>query len=130
MYEEIDENEKVIVPVNLDRRNLIGPEAAHLNIAGISGLATKTSYVTFLIKNLQDHYINNNESDQVSYIVFNVKGQDLLHLHKPSKDKKFINQKDVYKTLGLGMTLLLKMCNIFIRSVLKKKSITVIHFVM
>ena len=48
MYEEIDE--KVIVPVHLDRRDLIGPEAAHLNIAGISGLATKTSYVTFLVK--------------------------------------------------------------------------------
>ena len=104
MYEEIDEKEKVIVPVHLDRRDLIGPDAAHMNIAGISGLATKTSYVTFLIKNLQDYYKNNEDKDNVAYIVFNVKGQDLLHLDKPSTDKKFQQQKDVYKTLGLSTT--------------------------
>ena len=35
-------------PVFLDADFLLGPEAAHLNITGVSGLATKTSAVEFL----------------------------------------------------------------------------------
>jgi hypothetical protein len=35
-------------PVYLDADFLLGPEAAHLNITGVSGLATKTSAITFL----------------------------------------------------------------------------------
>jgi uncharacterized protein len=104
MYEDIGEKEKEIVPVNLDREDLIGPEAAHLNISGISGLATKTSYVTFLIKNLQDLHNRGDLGDEVSYIVFNVKGQDLLHLDESSKDPIFAKQKDIYKKLGLECT--------------------------
>ena len=34
----------------LDSRYLLGPESAHVNITGISGLATKTSYAMFLIQ--------------------------------------------------------------------------------
>src|SRR5215213_1078067 len=36
-------------PVYLDADFLLGPEAAHLNITGVSGLATKTSAVEFLL---------------------------------------------------------------------------------
>ena len=36
-------------PVYLDCDFLLGPEAAHLNISGVSGLATKTSAVEFLL---------------------------------------------------------------------------------
>ena len=36
-------------PVYLDCDFLLGPEAAHLNITGVSGLATKTSAVEFLL---------------------------------------------------------------------------------
>jgi hypothetical protein len=36
-------------PCFLDARYLLGPEGAHMNISGISGLATKTSYVMFLL---------------------------------------------------------------------------------
>src|SRR5690606_38194926 len=39
-------------PVYLDADFLVGPEAAHLNITGVSGLATKTSAVTFLLQSL------------------------------------------------------------------------------
>jgi len=35
-------------PVYLDADFLLGPEAAHLNITGVSGLATKTSLVEYL----------------------------------------------------------------------------------
>jgi hypothetical protein len=68
------------IPIKIDADYLIGPEGAHLNIAGISGLATKTSYAMFLLNSLQQLQKDNN--DKVSIIVFNVKGRDLLHLHE------------------------------------------------
>ncbi|MGD9519489.1 MAG: ATP-binding protein, partial [Armatimonadota bacterium] len=38
--------------VYLDRRYVLGPEGAHVNISGISGLATKTSYAMFLLSSI------------------------------------------------------------------------------
>lgn len=61
---------------NLDFLN--GSKGAHLNIAGISGVATKTSYALFLLYALfQSH-------PQSPAIVFNVKGDDLLYLDRPN----------------------------------------------
>jgi hypothetical protein len=34
----------------IDKDYVLGPEAAHVNVSGISGLATKTSYAMFLIQ--------------------------------------------------------------------------------
>src|SRR5204862_581365 len=42
-------------PVYLDADFLLGPEAAHLNISGVSGLATKTSAVEFLLASIFEH---------------------------------------------------------------------------
>ena len=39
-------------PVYLDPDFLLGPEAAHVNLSGISGLATKTSAVEFLLSSI------------------------------------------------------------------------------
>jgi hypothetical protein len=61
------------VPVEFESYYLLGPEGAHLNIAGISGLATKTSYAMFLLNSIQQK-----QGDDVSMILFNVKGNDLL----------------------------------------------------
>ena len=36
----------------LDKRYVLGPESAHVNISGISGLATKTSYAMFLLQSV------------------------------------------------------------------------------
>jgi len=44
MYENTGRVEKVVIPVKFDPRFVIGPEGAHLNISGISGLAAKTYY--------------------------------------------------------------------------------------
>lgn len=46
----------VAVPIKYNGDFLIGPEGAHMNISGISGLATKTSYVMFLLKAIQHKY--------------------------------------------------------------------------
>ncbi len=57
MYEGTGVSEKVTLPVNLNSKFIIGPEGAHLNISGISGLAAKTSYSMFLMKAIQPAYI-------------------------------------------------------------------------
>jgi DNA helicase HerA-like ATPase len=69
----------VSVPIYFNGEFLIGPEGAHLNISGISGLATKTSYAMFLLKCIQQ------KNKDVAIIILNVKGDDLLRLNKPNK---------------------------------------------
>ena len=67
------------IPVHFNSHFLIGPEGAHLNISGISGLASKTSYAMFLLKAIQNQYLNSkNESESVAFVILNVKGKDLL----------------------------------------------------
>ena len=65
-------------PVYLDADFLVGPEAAHLNITGVSGLATKTSAVMFLLQSLFQSFPSGKGS--VAAVCFNVKGPDLCFL--------------------------------------------------
>lgn len=78
MYENVEGSERITLPVNIDSNFLIGPEGAHLNISGISGLAAKTSYAMFLLKAIQDKQLKEELEDDVAFVVFNVKGKDLL----------------------------------------------------
>ena len=43
-------------PIYLDADFLIGPEAAHLNITGVSGLATKTSAIEWIMSSIFTHF--------------------------------------------------------------------------
>ena len=79
----------------IDIRYLIGPEGAHLNISGISGLATKTSYMMFLSKVLIEKF-----PKDVAIIVFNVKHDDLLYIDKPSDSLSDEDRKD-WDILGI-----------------------------
>lgn len=65
----------------LDVDYVLGPEAGHLNVSGISGLATKTSYATFLIQSI----LQTVGGDDIAVILMNVKYDDLLHIHEPRK---------------------------------------------
>lgn len=106
MYENTGNNKKISLPVNLDSKFLIGPEGAHLNISGISGLAAKTSYAMFLLKSIQDKYLYNSmENDSVAFVVFNVKGNDLLAIDELNQfdgnEKKQREVFEKYEELGL-----------------------------
>ena len=68
-------------PVYLDADFLLGPEAAHLNISGVSGLATKTSAVEFLLASIFAHFPAH--KGRVAAVCFNVKGPDLCFLDQP-----------------------------------------------
>ncbi|MGE4421666.1 MAG: ATP-binding protein [Pseudodesulfovibrio sp.] len=67
--------------VDFEAKYLIGPEAGHLNISGISGLASKTSYAMFLLNALQQRM-----EKETSMVIFNVKGPDLLAVDEPNED--------------------------------------------
>lgn len=99
MYGGAEEKERVKLPVNVDSRFLIGPEGAHLNISGISGLAAKTSYCMFLLKAIQDKCLYTPEADEdVGFVLFNVKGKDLLALDELNDFEDADEKKEV---LGL-----------------------------
>jgi uncharacterized protein len=68
-------------PVYLDADFLLGPEAAHLNISGVSGLATKTSAVEFLLASIFRHFPAH--KGRIAAVCFNVKGPDLCFLDQP-----------------------------------------------
>jgi hypothetical protein len=70
-------------PVYLDADFLMGPEAAHLNITGVSGLATKTSAVEFLLQSLFTHFPE--QKGSIAAVCFNVKGPDLCFLDQPGE---------------------------------------------
>ncbi len=70
-------------PIYLDADFLLGPEAAHLNITGVSGLATKTSAVEWLLASLFAHFPASKGS--VAAVCFNVKGPDLCYLDQPGE---------------------------------------------
>ena len=101
MYE--GKNKKTL-PVYFNSHFVIGPEGAHLNISGISGLASKTSYAMFLMKAIQDYYtINTKES--VAFVLMNVKGTDLLSIDEMNGREDELKQiKPIYDILGMDMS--------------------------
>jgi len=96
MYEGSGEDE-VVLPVPLNSKFLIGPEGAHLNISGISGLAAKTSYAMFLLKAIQDYKKNESSEEKVAFVIFNVKGKDLMAINESNDFEG--NPKEKTKTL-------------------------------
>ena len=65
----------------LDLRYIAGPEGGHVNIAGISGVAAKTSYALFLLSGLLAWSRKPESGGGLATVMFNVKEEDLMHLH-------------------------------------------------
>ncbi len=84
-------------PIYLDADFLVGPEAAHVNITGMSGLATKTSAVEWLLSSLFTHFPE--QKGSVAAVCFNVKGPDLCFLDQPGeitdRDRELYAQMNV-----------------------------------
>jgi hypothetical protein len=85
-------------PIYLDADFLLGPEAAHLNITGVSGLATKTSAVEFFLSSLFQRFPA--QKGSIAGVCFNVKGPDLCFLDQPAA----LGEEDrrLYSRLGLA----------------------------
>ena len=67
-------------PVYLNLEFLDGTRGAHVNISGVSGVATKTTYATFLLYSLFHSGVLGAEAVNTKALIFNVKGEDLLFL--------------------------------------------------
>ncbi len=85
------QGDRIIVPLQSDY--LVGPESGHMNVSGISGLATKTSYMMFLL-----YVINRIKPKKYINIVFNVKSADLMNIDSPNEDLDD-NDISIYKDL-------------------------------
>jgi hypothetical protein len=82
------------VPIGYSEEFILGPDGAHLNISGISGLATKTSYAMFLLQAMQQ------KCQGTASIIINVKGRDLLHINEENPDLTRADRK-IWKNCGL-----------------------------
>src|ERR671936_584404 len=87
-------------PIYLDLDFIDGTKGAHVNISGISGVATKTTYAMFLLYSLFHSNQLGVESVNTKAVVFNVKGEDLLWLDRVNS-RVPDNAKQDYASLGL-----------------------------
>src|SRR5207247_4066142 len=67
-------------PVFLNFEFLNGQRGAHVSISGISGVATKTSFATFLLYSVFRSGVLGAEAVNTKALVFNVNVEDLLFL--------------------------------------------------
>ena len=72
------------VPVYLNADFLDGTRGAHVSISGISGVATKTSFATFLLYSVFRSGVLGGDAVNAKALIFNVKGEDLLFLDHPN----------------------------------------------
>jgi DNA helicase HerA-like ATPase len=79
---------------------LDGTRGAHVNISGISGVATKTTYATFLLYSLFHSGVLGGEAVNTKALVFNVKGEDLLFLDHANTE---LSPEDSARYAALGL---------------------------
>ncbi len=87
-------------PVFLDLDFVDGTKGAHINISGISGVATKTSYATFLLYSMFTSGVLGAEAANTKALIFNVKGEDLLFLDHDNAALD-AERADRYDAMGL-----------------------------
>lgn len=91
-----------MVAVYYDGKALLGPEAAHLMVSGLSGQAAKTSYMGVLMASaLKQSPAETGET--VAALVFNVKGEDMLFLDREPEAGYELDEEDnsMYAALGI-----------------------------
>jgi DNA helicase HerA-like ATPase len=87
-------------PLFINLEFLDGTRGAHVNISGISGVATKTTYATFLLYSLFNSGVLGSDAINTKALIFNVKGEDLLFLDHNNIQLDDANKKR-YAKLGL-----------------------------
>lgn len=91
-------------PAYLNFSFLNGEKGAHVNISGISGVATKTSYALFLLHAIFNSAALGKYRANTRALIFNVKGEDLFFLDRENIQHQQQVAKlgyDPYDSLGL-----------------------------
>jgi hypothetical protein len=100
------DDQRYPVPIGLDTRFVIGYEAAHINIAGASGVATKTSYALFLLYSLLAY--NTKHPGSVAAIAFNVKEADLMFIDQQPANWEEVKKREHHAALAPSIRLWLQ----------------------
>jgi DNA helicase HerA-like ATPase len=87
-------------PFYINLEFIDGTRGAHVNISGVSGVATKTTYAMFLLNALFQSGVLGTTGFQDKALVFNVKSEDLMYLDQPNV-KLAPEQAARYRALGI-----------------------------
>jgi uncharacterized protein len=91
-------------PAYLNFSFINGEKGAHINISGVSGVATKTSYALFLLHAIFNSAALGPYRANTKALIFNVKGEDLFFLDKSNSKRLNFEAKlgySPYEVLGL-----------------------------
>jgi DNA helicase HerA-like ATPase len=90
-------------PLYVNADFLDGSRGAHVSISGISGVATKTSFATWLLYSVFGSGVlgGAGETTNTRALIFNVKGEDLLFLDHPNT-RLDADTRSGYARLGLS----------------------------
>jgi uncharacterized protein len=89
-------------PLYLNAEFLDGTRGAHVSISGVSGVATKTSFATWLLYSVLGSGVlgGSAQTANTRALIFNVKGEDLLFLDHPNV-RVDVATRHAYARLGL-----------------------------
>lgn len=87
-------------PAYLNFEFINGERGAHVNISGVSGVATKTSYALFLLHAIFKSAALGSHRANTKALIFNVKGEDLFFLDQPNNRLKATDIEE-YQQLGI-----------------------------
>jgi uncharacterized protein len=87
-------------PVYVNFEFVDGNRGGHVSISGVSGIATKTSFATFLLHSIFNCGVLDAEAHNTKALIFSVKGEDLLFLDYENT-RLTDEQRERYARLGL-----------------------------
>jgi DNA helicase HerA-like ATPase len=90
-------------PVFLNFEFVDGTRGGHVSISGVSGIATKTSFATFMLHSIFHSGVLRGEAHNTKALIFSVKGEDLLFLDY-ANGRLTDEQRAKYVQLGLPAT--------------------------
>ena len=90
-------------PVFLNFEFVDGTRGGHVSISGVSGIATKTSFATFMLHSIFNSGVLRGEAHNTKALIFSVKGEDLLFLDYANA-RLTADQREKYGLLGLPST--------------------------
>jgi hypothetical protein len=100
--------EAVAGPAYVDLDYLLGAKGGHLNVAGIAGVGTKSSFLTIVLSQVLDYcrrhaeeHPEDPEKPQARAVILNVKGFDLFWLDRWSTAFKEEDQR-MWEAMGWG----------------------------
>jgi hypothetical protein len=88
-------------PLAISGENLVGPEGGHCIVGGLSGVASKTSFMGVLLRSAM--HAAEADGKRLGALIFNVKGTDLIDIDKPPAPGYELDERDLELWDALGV---------------------------